>query len=66
MPKQKEHLRPQLYVLCPPPHLARLGLKSMSLKHAYAICYSNLQRWHWMMLVIPGLGILSPSILHPK
>jgi hypothetical protein len=66
MPKQKKHLRPQLYVLCSPPHLAHLGLKSMSLRHANVICSSDLQHWHWMMPVIPGLDLLSPSIPHPK
>jgi hypothetical protein len=38
----------------------------MSLRHANAICSFDLQRWRWMMLVIPGLDLLSPSIPHPK
>jgi hypothetical protein len=66
MLKQKEHLILQLSVLCPPPHLAHLGLKSMNLGHINVICSFDLQHWHWMMLVIPGLNLLSPSIPHPK
>jgi hypothetical protein len=38
MPKQKEHFKPQFFVLCPPPHLAHFGLKKMSLKHAKGVC----------------------------
>jgi hypothetical protein len=66
MPEQKKNLRPQLFVLCPPPHLAHLGLKSMCIGHVDAICSFELQSWHWMMLVICKLGPLLPFVPHPK
>lgn len=46
MPKQKEHLRLQLSVLCPTPHLAHLGFKSVNLGHVDVTCFYDLQSWH--------------------
>jgi hypothetical protein len=37
-PKRKEHFRPQLSVLCPPPHLAHFGFVSANLGHVEAVC----------------------------
>ncbi len=66
MPEQKKHFRLQLFVLCPPPHLAHLRFKLMNLWHADAICSFDLQSWHWMMLVIPRLGPFLPFVPCPK
>jgi hypothetical protein len=42
--EQKEHFNPQIFVLCPPPHLAHYGLKLPSLGHAKAHVFFDLQR----------------------
>ncbi len=64
--KQKKHLRPQLCILCPPPHLVHLGFKSVNIGHANAIRSFDIQSWHWMMLIILGLDPLLPFVLCPK
>jgi len=38
-PKQNEHFRTQLSILCPPPHLAHFGLVFASLGHVEVVCF---------------------------
>jgi hypothetical protein len=40
-PRQKEHLRPQLSVLCPLPHLAHSGLMFTSSGHVEMVCFHD-------------------------
>ncbi len=50
-PKQKEHFRPQLSILCPPLHLAHFGLVSASLRHVEAICSYEQHNWQRLLVL---------------
>jgi hypothetical protein len=50
-PKLNERFRPQLSILCPPPHLAHLGLVSTSLRHDEAMCFFERHNWEQLLVV---------------
>lgn len=66
-PKQKNHFRPQLSILCPSPHLEHFGLVSISLRHVRATCFSELHNWQQLLLVRNvALGPALPLVIFPK
>jgi hypothetical protein len=67
-PKQNEHFRPQLLILCPPSHLAHFGLVSTSLKYVEVVCFSEWHNWQQLLVVVEKvvLGLALSLVPFPK
>jgi len=67
-PKQIEHFKPQLSILCPPLHLVHFSFVSANLGHAEAMCSFERHNWQWLLVLAEKviLGLALPSIPFPN